>query len=170
MAFVPQVKGLEIPGYEPRGMQTLALGLAVGTLGADHNRSGAAEADFSEQTDRRQLTPAAAHLAVASEDRAAIFDSLILCRFLRHTFDDFFAQAAHMLHLVTGWDTTAAELQQTARRIVTCKKLFNIRAGWTPAEDRLPARFLQQALPDDPQASLSAEQLQAAIKAYNLAR
>ena len=51
---------------------------------------------------------------------------------------------------MTGWDVTAAELQQTARRIVTSKKLYNIRAGWTPAEDRLPDRFLQQALPDDP--------------------
>ena len=31
LAFAPQVKGLEMPGYEPRGLQTMALGLAVGT-------------------------------------------------------------------------------------------------------------------------------------------
>jgi aldehyde:ferredoxin oxidoreductase len=41
IAFAPQVKGLEIPGYEPRGLQTMALGFAVGARGADHNRSGA---------------------------------------------------------------------------------------------------------------------------------
>src|SRR5262249_3853820 len=41
IAFAPQVKGLEIPGYEPRALQTMALGFAVGARGADHNRSGA---------------------------------------------------------------------------------------------------------------------------------
>src|SRR5580765_6548646 len=44
--FAPQVKGLEIPGYEPRALQTMALGFAVGARGADHNRSGAYEVDF----------------------------------------------------------------------------------------------------------------------------
>ena len=29
--FAPQVKGLEIPGYDPRGLQTMALGFAVGS-------------------------------------------------------------------------------------------------------------------------------------------
>ena len=47
--FAPQVKGLELPGYEPRALQTMALGLAVGTRGADHNRSSAYEVDFSAQ-------------------------------------------------------------------------------------------------------------------------
>ena len=52
IAFAPQVKGLEIPGYEPRALQTMALGFAVGTRGADHNRSGAYEVDFSDKVDR----------------------------------------------------------------------------------------------------------------------
>src|SRR5215216_6273909 len=46
-AFAPQVKGLELPGYEPRTLQAMALGLAVNARGADHNRSGAYEADLS---------------------------------------------------------------------------------------------------------------------------
>ena len=146
------------------------MGLAVGTRGADHNRSGAAEVDFSAQADRRHLTTSAAALAVASEDRSAILDSLILCRFLRNALDDFYPQSAEMLRLVTGWDVTGAELQQTARRIVTLKKLYNIRAGWTPAEDRLPDRFLEQPLPDDLRACLTRSQLDEAIRAYNRAR
>ena len=52
IAFAPQVKGLEIPGYEPRALQTMALGFAVGTRGADHNRSDAYEVDFSDNVDR----------------------------------------------------------------------------------------------------------------------
>jgi aldehyde:ferredoxin oxidoreductase len=170
LAFAPQVKGLEIPGYEPRAMQTLALGLAVGARGADHNRSGAAEVDFSARADRRCLTASAAAWAVASEDRSAILDSLILCRFLRNVFDDFYQQSAEMLRLITGWYVTSSELQQTARRIVTLKKLYNIRAGWTPAEDCLPDRFLEQALPDDHLARLTRDQLREAIRAYNQTR
>lgn len=168
--FTPQVKGLELPGYEPRSLQTMALGFAVGTRGADHNRSGAYEADFSERTDRRALSPDAARLAIETEDKAALMDSLILCKFLRGVFADFYTEAAEMLHLVTGWDVTARELQLTAARIVTAKKLFNIRAGWTPTEDTLPARFLATPLDDDPTARLTGEQLAGAIAAYNTAR
>lgn len=168
--FAPQVKGLEIPGYDPRGLQTMALGFAVGTRGADHNRSGAYEVDFSERVDRRNVGPEAARLAVETEDKAALMDSLILCKFLRGVFDDFYGEAAHMLRLVTGWDATANELRETAKRIVTQKKRFNILAGWTPAEDTLPKRLLHHPLPDDPRAGLSPERLQTLVAAYNESR
>ena len=168
--FAPQVKGLEIPGYEPRALQTMALGFAVGTRGADHNRSGAYEVDFSEAVDRRNVSPQTARLAVETEDRAALMDSLILCKFLRGVFDDLFAESAEMLHLVTGWDFTAAELRQTAARVVAAKKHFNVLAGWTPREDTLPERFLTTAPSDDPRALLSRERLGEMIRAYNLCR
>src|SRR5204862_131226 len=144
--FAPHVKGLEIPGYEPRALQTMALGFAVGTRGADHNRSGAYEADFSSRADRRNLLPESAALAIETEDKAALMDSLILCKFLRGVFTDFFAESAELLRLVTGWDVDATELRRTAERIVTAKKLFNLREGWTRAEDTLPRRFLSEGL------------------------
>lgn len=168
--FAPQVKGLEIPGYDPRGLQTMALGFAVGTRGADHNRSGAYEVDFSEAVDRCNVGPEAVAAAIETEDKAAILDSLILCKFLRGVFDDFFAEAAEMLRLVTGWNVTAAELRTTAARIVEAKKRFNILAGWTPAEDALPDRLLRQPLPEDDRARLSPERLQSLVAAYNRAR
>jgi aldehyde:ferredoxin oxidoreductase len=145
----------------------MALGLAVGTRGADHNRSGAYEIDFSQQADRHNLVPATAALAIDTEDKAALIDSLILCRFLRGIFTDFYGEAADMLNLVTGWETTADELKEVSRRIITTKKWFNILAGWTPVEDTLPARFLNQPLPDDPAAQLDIQQLSAAICMYN---
>lgn len=93
-------------------------------------------------------------------------DSLILCKFLRGIFQDFYGEAAEMLRLVTGWDVNADELRVTARRIVAAKKLYNIRAGWQPAEDTLPERFLEVPLADDPLASLSRQQLSSAVTAY----
>ncbi len=165
--FAPQVKGLEIPGYEPRALQMMALGFAVGSRGADHNRSGAYEVDFSEQVDRRNVQPESVHLAIETEDRSALFDSMILCKFLRGVFDDPFRESSEMLQLVAGWDCDADELLETAQRVVTAKKWFNIQAGWVPGEDTLPNRMLQQHLPDDVRASLSAERLRSLVLRYN---
>ncbi|MEX2559766.1 MAG: aldehyde ferredoxin oxidoreductase C-terminal domain-containing protein, partial [Pirellulales bacterium] len=170
IGFAPQVKGLEMPGYEPRALQTMALGFAVGTRGADHNRSGAYEVDFSDRVDRRNPGPRAAELAIETEDRAALIDSLILCKFLRGVFGDFHAELSRMLNLVTGWDTTPDELRETARRIVAARKLYNIQAGWQPAEDTLPDRFFDDVLPEDTTARLSRESLSVLIRAYNRRR
>lgn len=170
--FAPHVKGLEIPGYEPRALQTMALGFAVGTRGADHNRSGAYEVDFSGRVDRLAAPPEAALGAVDTEDRAAVLDSLILCKFLRRALEDPHAEAAEMIRAVTGEDLGAAGIQAAARRIVLLRKLFNIREGWTPAEDTLPARFFDAPLPGGAAAGarLSREQLAAMKRAYHAAR
>ncbi len=170
--FAAQVKGLEIPGYEPRALQTMALGFAVGTRGADHNRSGAYEIDFSDRADRLHGDAQAARLAVETEDRAAITDSLILCKFLRGVFEDLPGEAAELLQAVTGWDVTRTELEAVGRRIVALRKAFNIREGWTPGDDTLPRRFLCEALPDGASAGASVprERLGEMIRSYNLAR
>src|SRR5262245_53614134 len=170
IAFAPQVKGLEIPGYEPRGLQTMALGFAVGGRGADHNRSGAYEVDFSERVDRKHATSDAVQYAIQTEDKSALMDSLIICKFLRGVFEDFYGEAADMLRLVTGWDASADELHETARRIVGAKREFNLLAGWTPEEDTLPDRFLENALDGDEEAVLSRERLNALIGEYRRQR
>jgi aldehyde:ferredoxin oxidoreductase len=170
IAFAPQVKGLEIPGYEPRGLQTMALGFAVGARGADHNRSGAYDVDFSEKVDRRNATLDSVRHAIDSEDKAALMDSLILCKFLRRVLEDFHAEAAGMLQAVTGWDVTEDELRETARRIVAAKRRVNLLAGWTVDEDTLPERFLDTPLPSDPAASLSRERLQELVAEYHRQR
>jgi aldehyde:ferredoxin oxidoreductase len=170
ISIAPQVKGLEIPGYEPRALQTMALGFAVGPRGADHNRSGAYEVDFSDKVDRRNITLDAVQHAIETEDKAALMDSLIVCKFLRGVFEDFYGEAAVMLRAVTGWDATADELRETARRIVAAKRRFNLLAGWTPAEDTLPERFLNTPLPDDPAASLSRNRLNELVAEYHRQR
>jgi aldehyde:ferredoxin oxidoreductase len=170
--FAPQVKGLELPGYEPRALQTMALGFAVGTRGADHNRSGAYELDFSTEVDRFHGDDRAAALAVEPELRAALMDSLILCKFVRHAIDDLFAESTTILREVVGWDIGVDELRRAASRIIDLKKAFNIREGWTPADDTLPRRLLEQPLPEGAAAGarLSPGRLARMIRAYNIAR
>ena len=167
-AFAAHVKGLELPGYEPRTLQSMALGLAVNARGADHNRSGAYEADLSGDHDR--LNGGESHVAgaIESENRAAIMDSLILCKFLRKVFADPYAEWASLLSLVTGWDVDAGELERTAGRIVLAKRMFNLREGWTRAEDWLPDRFLSESLELESgrKATLTADRLDAMISSY----
>ena len=167
-AFAAHVKGLELPGYEPRTLQAMALGLAVNARGADHNRSGAYEADLSGVHDR--LAGGEPHVAgaIETENRAAVMDSLILCKFLRGVFEDPFPEWAKLLALVTGWDIDADELATTARRIVLAKRLFNLREGWTRDEDWLPDRFLSESLELDSgrTATLTASRLETMIDSY----
>jgi aldehyde:ferredoxin oxidoreductase len=145
-AFAMHVKGLELPGYEPRTLQGMALGLAVNSRGADHNRSGAYEADLSGDYDRMAGGDAQVAGAIETEDRAAVMDSLILCKFLRGVFTEPFDEWAALLSAVTGWDTDGPELRQTARRIVLAKRAFNIREGWHPEDDWLPERLLSEPI------------------------
>ncbi len=167
-SFAPHVKGLEMPGYEPRTLHSMALGLAVNARGADHNRSGAYEADLSGDLDRLDGGDAHVTAAIETEDRAAVMDSLILCKFLRGVFSSPFDEWAGLLSAVTGWDVSGAELRETARRIVLAKRVYNIREGWQPADDWLPDRLLSEplTLPSGRVATLTAERLRAMIDSY----
>jgi aldehyde:ferredoxin oxidoreductase len=171
-AFALHVKGLELPGYEPRTMQAMALGLAVNSRGADHNRSGAYEADLSGDHDR--LAGGQGHVAAAveTEDRAAVMDSLILCKFLRGVFTEPFDEWAALLSAVTGWDATGAELRRTARRIVLAKRVYNLREGWQPEDDWLPERLLSEplAVASGRVAALAPDRLRVMIDGYYAAR
>jgi aldehyde:ferredoxin oxidoreductase len=171
-AFALHVKGLELPGYEPRTMQAMALGLAVNSRGADHNRSGAYEADLSGDHDRLAGGQGQVGAAVETEDRAAVMDSLILCKFLRGVFTEPFDEWAGLLSAVTGWDATGAELRQTARRIVLAKRVYNLREGWRPEDDWLPQRLLSEplAVASGRVATLTPDRLRGMIDGYYAAR
>jgi aldehyde:ferredoxin oxidoreductase len=161
-----------MPGYEPRTMQAMALGLAVNSRGADHNRSGAYEADLSGDHDRLEGGAAHVSAAIQTEDRSAVMDSLILCKFLRGVFTEPFEEWAALLSAVTGWAVDGAELQRTARRVVLAKRVFNIREGWQPADDWLPERLLSEplALGSGRVATLTPERLRGVIDGYYAAR
>ena len=167
------VKGLELPGYEPRTLHAMALGLAVNARGADHNRSGAYEADLSGDLDRLDGGDEHVAAAIETEDRAAAMDSLILCKFLRGVFTDPWEEWAALLRPITGWDGfDGAELHAAARGIVGAKHAFNRREGWTRAEDTLPERLLDVplTLPSGREAALSRVRLDGMVDAYHRAR
>jgi len=145
-AWAMHVKGLEMPGYEPRSLKTMALGLAVSTRGACHNRSSAYEADFSSIVDRLSVDDERGRITMEGEEFSAVLDSLIWCKFLRRAFGDFYAESAKIYGHVTGWSTEAEDLKLAGKRINNLKKLFNIREGWTRQDDGLPPRVVTEPL------------------------
>ena len=166
--FAMHVKGLEMPGYEPRSLKTMALALAVSTKGACHNRASAYEKDFEEVDNRLDPLVTKGGLVADSEDYSAVMDSLIWCKFIRKVFDDFYEDSAELLNDVTGWDVSASELKKTGERINNIKKLFNIREGWDKSSDTLPHRILNEPL--DNGDKLSFEDLEIMISSYYIAR
>jgi aldehyde:ferredoxin oxidoreductase len=156
------VKGLELPGYDPRKLPTLALGLSVATRGACHNRSSAYEIDLSDALSPDAAIEARAAAAIRAEDQATLLDSLNLCKFLRHCFDDLPEESSQLFELVTGQPMTGEELLLAGARINTLKKMFNIAHGWTLDDDWLPERVLAP----NTDSLLNPEWLNSAIKAY----
>ncbi|MHB8990965.1 MAG: aldehyde ferredoxin oxidoreductase family protein [Chloroflexota bacterium] len=166
------VKGLELPGYEPRSLKTMGLGLAVGTRGACHNRSSAYEVDLSAKVDRLNGERGRGPLAMAQEDYAATLDSLGICKFLRRCFDAFYTEAAELFREATGLEMAPEELQRVGERVSNLKKAYNIREGWTRADDTLPARVFEEPLPTGIARGtlLSREELDVMIEGYYEAR
>jgi aldehyde:ferredoxin oxidoreductase len=170
--FAMQCKGLELPGYEPRGLKTYALGLAVGTRGACHNRSLAYEPDMNGQVDRLKAEKSRGQVAMDCEDLAAVLDCLMFCKFIRGCFDDFYEESAQFYRLATGLDLSTDELREVGERVSNLKKYFNIREGWSKEDDWLPARLLEEPLPDgdDQGTTLTPEELTLMINGYYKAR
>ena len=70
---------------------------------------------------------------------STIYDSLVVCQF----FPYHLTQLTELLNAVTGQDVTAEGLLEIADRIITTLRLFNIREGFTAADDKLPQRFYE---------------------------
>jgi aldehyde:ferredoxin oxidoreductase len=137
------VKGLEPAGYDPRGVIGMGLSYAVSCRGACHLRSTVQVQELRGMIDRFAYDQKPQYV-VDFENRYVIFDSLIICRFIRDAAT--WERLPRILKALTGVDLTVGKLKETANRIVTLTRLFNIREGITTADDDLPRRFFEQPL------------------------
>ncbi len=135
------VKGLEIPAYDPRGAQGHALGYATSNRGGCHLRSymiGPEVMGTPVRLDRDRVE-GKADLVILYQNLSAAMDSLVVCRFTNFAWavDDY----AAMISATLGLSITGEEFLRIGERIWTLERLFNIRAGLSAADDRLPPRF-----------------------------
>jgi aldehyde:ferredoxin oxidoreductase len=110
-ALLTTVKGMEMAMHDPRHMPVMRASYLLAPTGGDHMRQ--------------------------TGNRNGLRNQVGLCHFLAYEDD----QSLAILKAVTGWDITPEEMVETAHRGLTLARLFNLREGFTRADDRLPARF-----------------------------
>jgi aldehyde:ferredoxin oxidoreductase len=145
--FAMNIKGLELPGYDIRGLKTAALCWAVATKGGC-DLSDAYDMDITSKVGRFTAKRGCCRLVVETEDYYSLFDSLTICKFMRGVFEDFYTEAARLYEVVTGFETKADDLEKAGERIINLEKAFNIREGWTRKDDHLPSRVMRDPIPE----------------------
>jgi len=147
--YANHIKGLELTGYDLRGLKTAALGFAVSFRGADHNRHGAYAPDVKGSVDRFKAEKGRGKLVREIEDMYSIIDSLIVCKFSRGTYYDGFKDLAKYYTLVTGYEMSPEELTLAGERINNLGRLINIREGFSRKDDTLPYKIMNVPIPDE---------------------
>jgi aldehyde:ferredoxin oxidoreductase len=129
--YAIHVKGQELAAHDPRGFKPRGYSYAMGQLGGCH------------------------HEGNSPEDQAiwAYLSSMVMCSFVagypwkkRSP-----GIVCDMLNPLTGWNTTPEEYWDTAKRIITVMRAFNIREGnVSRKDDILPVRLRTEPLPEGP--------------------
>jgi aldehyde:ferredoxin oxidoreductase len=159
------VKGLEPAGFEPRVLKGMALSYATSARGACHLRGTFYKAELSGLVDKDMIRGKARH-HIDYEDRAVLFDCLILCRFFRDII--LWEDLGDIIKATTGVSHGRSELEFLANAITQQTRAFNLREGMTSAADGLPERFLREKTTEG--ASLSGADLDLMIQEYNAIR
>lgn len=149
--FAQHVKGLELPGYDPRGSKGMGLAYATSNRGGCHNRAWVVGIELFTDVDRFE-TRGKARIVKYLQDYGAVKDSLIMCHFLfspnNPVLDESFA--TKMLTAVTGLTFTEKDLLGIGERIWNLERVFNAKVGMRRRDDTLPKRLLREEMPEGP--------------------
>jgi aldehyde:ferredoxin oxidoreductase len=141
-SFAMHVKGLELPGYDPRGMKGQGLTYAVADRGGCHLRSNTLRTEIigiPKPYDRYAYEDKAAMVRTLQLINAAS-NSLITCVF--GTFAIGMEDYAEALSALLGLPVTENQLMRVAEQALNMARIFNAREGFSRADDALPERLL----------------------------
>lgn len=138
------VKKLEMPAYDPRGMQGQGLLYATSNRGACHMRGnmlGPEVLGLPKMVDRLQVQGKSVYVKL-HQDVNAVIDSLVVCKFVNVAVaDEYLARA---LSALTGVEYSTGELIRAGERIYNMERLYNVREGFGRQDDDLPPRLLNE--------------------------
>jgi aldehyde:ferredoxin oxidoreductase len=184
--FVMACKGQEIPAHMVQMKPNLAVNYAVNNFGADHQSSehdpalmAADDANdwiWINQLDKFEkceaygvLNANKAKFALATQKFYSLMDSLCLCQFAWGPAWQLYGPSDLLLlcKYSVGWDATLAELMEAGERRINMMRLFNVREGFSRAQDVLPERMFLK-MPDGPNAGVGIEKadFEKALDAY----
>ncbi len=149
---VPVVKGQALPAYDPRSVQGVGVTYATSPMGADHTAGYAVTANvLNVGGSVDPLKPQGqVELSRNLQIATAAIDATGFCLFIAFAIldqEDTFSAMLDMLSTFTGQDLTADDVVALGKKILDYERDFNIRAGFTSKQDRLPDFFKKETLP-----------------------
>ncbi len=159
--YAIQSKGLEFPGYDPRGAFGMGLAYATSDRGACHQRVWTVNAEIQGDLTPRYGIDGRAEFVKEGQDERACCYSLVLCDFAPLDVETF----VEMLNTATGFDYTKEEYLQTGERIWNLTKLFNIKNGVTRKDETVPQRIMEESLELD-EARIGKERFEKMLSQY----
>ncbi len=159
--FVPAIKGMELPAYDPRGAHSMALASAPSDRGGCHRRARPIEDEplstgWSDFERVRRVSE--------EQDRRSVLWSLIVDDFVGESFADL--GAAWLSEL--GYDRSPADLETLGERVWTLTRLFNVREGIGREADRVPEALTRPAAGDE--SAIDPAEFEALLDRYYAAR
>src|SRR6266545_258226 len=151
-AFAPQVKGLAMPGIDPRAMHEIALALATAPIGGDYRYAMVYEELLAEpppwlpdEPSHPQAIKGKATRLIWHERFAAALDAAGLCRRLALlAYQVMPAELTELLSAALGRTISGGDLARLGERIITTERL--VARGADAAPDALPVRWSDSAL------------------------
>jgi len=136
-SFAIHCKGMDIPGYDPRGTFGMGLAYATSDRGACHQRAWTVNAELKDPELERFSFEKKAKIVKDVQDERAAFFSLVLCDFAPISVDN----CVEMWNLATGFNHTVESYLMCGERIWNLIRLFNLRESLKPNSDVLPERL-----------------------------
>jgi len=149
---VPVVKGQAMPAYDPRGVKGLGVTFATSPMGADHTAGYATTANilkvggYVDPLKPLGQVELSRNLQIAT----AAIDSTGMCLFTAFAILDqpeTFQAMIDLLNAFSGLNFTAADFVEYGKKILKMERDFNMRAGFTKEQDRLPMFFKTEPVP-----------------------
>lgn len=170
--YAMQVKGLEIPAYDPRGAKAHGLNMLTANIGADHCSGYAGQEIFGAPVPRkvdRFSVEDKGSLTMWNQDKMAFLETGILCVFAATILTP--ELYGKLLSTVTGIKDFAdpAYLWRAGERIFNLERMFNVREGFSKKDDVYPERITKEAMASGPSAGQVFE-IEPLLKDYYQAR
>jgi aldehyde:ferredoxin oxidoreductase len=148
---IPVVKNQAIPAYDPRAIKGIGITYATSTMGADHTSGYSIMANilkvggYVDPLKKEGQVELSRNLQIAT----AVLDSTGLCLFVAFPVLDMpetFTAIIEMVNARYGLELTAADVAEMGKTILRTEHEFNLAAGLTSKNDRLP-EFFEEAIP-----------------------
>jgi aldehyde:ferredoxin oxidoreductase len=162
---VPVVKNQALPAYDPRPIQGIGVTYATTTMGADHTAGYAIATNILKvggDVDPLK-TEGQVELSRNLQIATAAIDATGMCLFIAFPLLDqpeTFQALLDLLGAFYGIEMTGDDVVALGKRVLSAERDFNMRAGFTKADDRLPRFFYTDPIaPHNQVFSVSDEEL-----------